>query len=60
MTTKSTSGDFDNPKLVSTIHYGTADLSDAARIYRKEESIKKKLKSVLDLNAGLEHDIKVH
>jgi hypothetical protein len=61
MTTKSSFGDSSaNVKFSGLTHYNTGDLSEGARMYRKEETLKKKLKSMLDLNAGMEHDIKMH
>jgi hypothetical protein len=44
----------------STAQFRSGDLSDVARLLRKEEAIGKRLKSVLDANGGLERAIKVH
>ena len=46
--------DLDNTKITSLINYRAGgDLSDATRIYRKEEALKKKLKAILETNSQL-------
>ena len=43
----STKTDLDNTKVTSLINFrGGGDVSDAARLYRKEEALKKKMKSI--------------
>jgi hypothetical protein len=46
-------------RVRSTVAFA-GDLSDVARLLRKEEVIGKRLRSVLDLNANLERAIKAH
>lgn len=60
MMEKSSGQNLDTTKITSIIHYRTADLSDATRLIRKEEALRKKLRAVLDLNAALEKEIKTH
>jgi hypothetical protein len=50
----------DDTKITSLIHYRSAEMSDATRLLRKEEFLKRKLKAVLEVNATLEKDIKSH
>lgn len=50
----------DNTKITSLVHYRSAEMSDATRLLRKEEFLKRKLKSALDGNAALEKEIKSH
>ena len=52
--------DLDNTKITSIISYRGGDVTDAARLYRKEEVLKKKLKNILDTNSHLEKEIKTH
>jgi len=49
--------ELDNTKITSIVNY-RGDMSDATRLYRKEEILKKKLKNILEVNAGLEKEIK--
>jgi hypothetical protein len=50
----------DNTKITSLVHYRSAEMSDATRLLRKEEFLKRKLKTALENNATLEKDIKNH
>lgn len=47
-------------RVGSTVCFRSGELSDVARLLRKEEAIGKRLRSVLDINAGLERAIKAH
>lgn len=44
----STKSDMDNTKLTSLVNCrgGGGDISDVTRLYRKEEALKKKMKSI--------------
>jgi hypothetical protein len=52
--------DLNNTNITSIINYRGGDISDAARLYRKEEILKKKIKNILEINTGLEKEIKLH
>ena len=43
----------DNTKITSMIHYRSAEMSDATIILRKEEYLKKKLKTAYEANSLL-------
>lgn len=52
--------EINNVNITNIINGRPGDISDATRLYRKEEILKKKLKNILEINAGLEKEIKLH
>jgi hypothetical protein len=46
--------------LTTTFCFRSGDISDVAKLLRREEMIRKKLRSELDCNGQLEKQIKAH
>ena len=49
---------FEMPTKGTMIHFRNAEASEAARYYRREEILKKKIKGVVEANYVMEKDIK--
>ena len=46
------------PTKGTMIHFRDQAASEAAQHYRREEMLKKKIKNVVEMNVGMERDIK--